>query len=382
MENSQVAEATAPSIRRKHKLTEVEALEILNSTETQRAIAKRYGIQQPYVSDIKSGRRWSHLQPGKVYTPKSRVKEVVEVITDDQIRKYDPMIKQMINHHVLRYWAGGNTCSTLDPRASIGRLGKSVEDLIQDGRVFVLQQLRWVQKNLRRGRGMAKESTLVFFHLKRKFISLSRSFASARHGGQVIDVENNRKAIQGLIDSIPSDMPIDESVRAMRDAMGDMNKDLRKSLLTRVTDENGAARIRSSEELTNILRDRLLDTNMTTHVSLDDAGDAACIDLMNPETYAMVAQELAAMGDSEFPLKMGGSSIGHRTGGRVTRFRIFKLAKEKGLPHTHCELATYLGRSASALSNILHNHSQGTPEFRKRLVETFGEPLEELRKIA
>jgi len=69
-----------------------------------------------------------------------------------------------------------------------------------------------------------------------------------------------------------------------------------------------------------------------------------------------------------------------RRGGRTTfKFRIFQLAKQKGMPYTHCALAAYLGRSPSAMSNILYNNSNGTPEFRQKLLELFGEPLEALR---
>jgi len=364
-------------IRRK-KLTEEQALEILRSTDPQRVIAKRYNIQQPMVSDIKSGRRWGHLQPGKTYTPKSRVKGNPELVTDDQIRKYDPMIKKMINDHVLRYWAGGNSCSTLDPRASIGRLGKSVEDLIQDGRIFVLQQLRWIQKNLRHGEGCAKESTLVYIHLRRKFISLSRSYTAARHGGHVVDIDGYRNTIQNLIDSISPGMPIDEAIGKFHEALGGMNKDLKRTLQSKVLDPSGAVKVRSSEELSSLLRNRLTDINLTTHVSFDDVADTA-IDLMNPEIYAIVSEELANSG-LVFTSKSSRSVPRVRARGRASKFRIFQLAREKGLPSTHGTLAAYLGRSVSAFSNILHNNSNGTPEFRRLLLDLFGEPLEELRR--
>jgi hypothetical protein len=80
-ENEQNA---SPTKKPRRKLTEAEALSILHSTKTQREIAKEHGIQQPMVSDIKSGRRWGHLQPGKTYVPKHYPKDArtTEVASD------------------------------------------------------------------------------------------------------------------------------------------------------------------------------------------------------------------------------------------------------------------------------------------------------------
>ncbi len=43
------------------KLTENQVREIRSSTETQRALAIRYGICQQHISDVKSGRKWRHV---------------------------------------------------------------------------------------------------------------------------------------------------------------------------------------------------------------------------------------------------------------------------------------------------------------------------------
>lgn len=51
------------------RITTVQAVEIYHSTLPQRALAKKYGIHQSTVSDIKTGRRWKYLPvegpPGK-----------------------------------------------------------------------------------------------------------------------------------------------------------------------------------------------------------------------------------------------------------------------------------------------------------------------------
>jgi hypothetical protein len=44
------------------RLTEQQALEVLRSSGSQRAIAAKYGICQSHVSLIKSGKHWGHLQ--------------------------------------------------------------------------------------------------------------------------------------------------------------------------------------------------------------------------------------------------------------------------------------------------------------------------------
>jgi transcriptional regulator with XRE-family HTH domain len=223
-------------------------------------------------------------------------------ITDAQIEKYDPMIRKMINENVLYYWAGGNTVATMDPRESIGRLGKSVEDLIQDGRIMVLKQLRWFKQNGRIGAGTATESTLMFKYLKRKFITLSRGYGKARRGGNIVAAHMNFDDIVGEV----------------------------------------------YENLT-------------------------------PEAYAIAQEELR---QQEYTLEPVAKvkTRGPRKPNHKLKFRIFEIAAEKGMPTSHGALAKVLGRSPSAMSNILHSHSRGTPEFRQKLLETFGVPLEELRQ--
>jgi hypothetical protein len=44
------------------KLTESQVLEILLSTEPQKIIAAKYGVTQATISDIKTRRKWSHIQ--------------------------------------------------------------------------------------------------------------------------------------------------------------------------------------------------------------------------------------------------------------------------------------------------------------------------------
>jgi hypothetical protein len=43
------------------KLTEAQVLEIRASTETQKALAKRFGVSQPVVHHAKHGLTWKHL---------------------------------------------------------------------------------------------------------------------------------------------------------------------------------------------------------------------------------------------------------------------------------------------------------------------------------
>lgn len=370
----------------RRKLTEADVLEILRSTETQRAIAARFGIQQPHVSDIKSGRRWTRIQPDKAYQPRRQLKRrpsKTDIVSDAQIEKYDPMIKMMINDHVLKYWAGGNTCATLDPRATIGRLGMSVEDLIQQGRMFVFAQTRWLQKHLRKGKGAAKDTTLMFLHLRRKFISLSRSFATARGGGQVVAVEENRQAVQELINrTSASEIPVQESLRALQDALPSMGKDLQKALSARVLDEAGGLRVESTEEINEILRARLAEMTCAQHVNLDDVGESAT-DQMNPEIYYLAMEQITMNSNEKDFLPVTSSEPSPRRRGRkASKFRIFQVAKEKGLPSTHGALAKYLEYSAPALSNILHGHSPGSAAFRQKIQALFGESIDELRKPA
>lgn len=52
-----------------HKLTEKEVIEIFESPETQMVLARRYQVHQTTISDVKTGRDWSHVT-GKEYRRK------------------------------------------------------------------------------------------------------------------------------------------------------------------------------------------------------------------------------------------------------------------------------------------------------------------------
>jgi hypothetical protein len=57
------------------RLTEVQAVEILEATGTQESIAARYGITRQSVSDIRRGARWRHLdhkRPSPRWTGETR----------------------------------------------------------------------------------------------------------------------------------------------------------------------------------------------------------------------------------------------------------------------------------------------------------------------
>lgn len=45
-----------------HKLTEIEALEILASNESQRSLARRYRVTQGCISKLKLRKTWQHLK--------------------------------------------------------------------------------------------------------------------------------------------------------------------------------------------------------------------------------------------------------------------------------------------------------------------------------
>lgn len=367
-----------PKPHRGRKLTEEQIREIIASTDSQRVIAKRYGVQQPFVSDVKTGRRWAHLQPAKAYQPK----KLRPKVSNEDITQYDPMIKMMINDHVLKYWAGGNSCSTLDSRATIGRLGMSIEDLIQEGRQWVMEQTRYIKRcagsRSRTKSVKAKPSSLMFMHLKRKFISLSRQFSTERHGGSVVGVDEHRRLLQAVVDRLDStpEMSKDEAVKALADALPAMNKDLRKALTARLFREDGSVRVDSAQAVRSIAHQRLIETNSVSHVDLDDE-NVHVYDNMTPEDI-LLAKEQILLSDGYAP--EFSEPVRPQQREKIYRFRIFERAKELGLPTKHGDLARYLGRSPGGLSNILHDQSNGTPEFRQRLRDVFGESLEELRR--
>ncbi len=76
-ENGKHAYATGLSISRKgtehwrSKLTDAQIVEIksLIGTASQREIASRFGVQQPQISRIATGKRWAHLGEKGFHTP-------------------------------------------------------------------------------------------------------------------------------------------------------------------------------------------------------------------------------------------------------------------------------------------------------------------------
>lgn len=64
--------------RKKSSLTEADVLAILNSTETARKIAKKYGVNHTAIVDIKSGRSWNHVT-GKPCTRNKKPKYSTDI---------------------------------------------------------------------------------------------------------------------------------------------------------------------------------------------------------------------------------------------------------------------------------------------------------------
>jgi hypothetical protein len=116
-------------------------------------------------------------------------------ITDKEITMFEPLIFKIIKMKVLRFW--GNKINSNN--VMIGRMGMTVDDLMQIGRILVYNQIKWYKQH-----GDPSKSSLftsIYNHLSNKFTSLSNKYICKKHGGPVVNVEETKKNVQTFVDT-------------------------------------------------------------------------------------------------------------------------------------------------------------------------------------
>ena len=301
------------------------------------------------------------------------------------VTRFDPMIHKIIKNEVLKYWGNGSNVYVGD--AVIGRLGMSFSDLMQYGRMLVVNQIRWFKTHgidPQTGKPFnAKMTTLIFQHLRNKFMSLSKSFSSDKNGGQVVNTEENRAVLQKFLDSFNCDVNVCDNVVSLQAALKDCSKDLRSRCSKTFT---------SNREMVKFLRGLLVSFDGVSHVSYEDIESfSAESHGLTPESALLVKEEIQER-LKKYCSKNGLEDISlndfvGRKKRALPRFLpqgkttiLMSLARKRGF-QSQRQLAEHFGIGMTTLSNIIRGRSRGTQRFREAVESSFGEKFEKLMEI-
>lgn len=306
-------------------------------------------------------------------------------VTSKEVLQFDPMVHQVIKQEILQYW--GNRAAVYSTRNEvlIGRLGMSFDDLMQYGREIVFKQIKWFKKHgvdPKTGKPKdAKMSTLLFGHLRKKFMSLSKSAACKKNGGLIINVETSRQNIQSFIDRFDNSTNITTNKNKLREAL--MHVKTAQKLVSKRT---------SNKQLLKFAQETLLELTNVSHVNYDDVSDLSWVNKqMTPESSLLVKEEidmriknycekndLDSITVQNYVKRCKYTPPSFLTKGKITT--LMKMARKKGIKSQR-QFAKKLKIGMSTLSNILRGRSRGTPEFRTKIEQMFGKKIEDLLKV-
>jgi hypothetical protein len=300
-------------------------------------------------------------------------------ITNEEVMKYDRMIREQIDREILKYWANGYNPHSNYYDIGIGRLGMSIDDLMQIGREYVMKQLRWFKQN---NANRAKESTMMYSYLRYKFQSLSRIYANNKHGGQVTRLEEHRHRIQEVVNQINLDTTIEECERLCVDLIHECQLEIGKSLRHGLY-KGSKFKYSDPNHIKRYLLNRIAGLASLVHVSYDDIQEAEHQLDSDPETNYLVMESIShRMPEVERSIKPEQPKV--KAPPRFclpgTNFRMIVLAKKMGYKNQSA-LAGVLGVSITTLSNILHDRTDGGKELAGRIYSMFGEPIDSLRQV-
>lgn len=104
------------------------------------------------------------------------------VVTNKEIRQYEPMVEKYIREKVSKNWTEAKL-GKKDDQISLGNTGMTMADFRQYLRTEVFIALRNYDPNYRTPEGRSvKESTFVFGHLFKRVGSLCKRLTNRRYG--------------------------------------------------------------------------------------------------------------------------------------------------------------------------------------------------------
>lgn len=307
-------------------------------------------------------------------------------VSDKEILQFDPMVTKVIQAEILKYW-GVNAEKVYNDTVMIGRFGMTFQDLLQYGRLVVFKQIKWFKKhgfNTETGEiKNAKMTTLIYQQLRNKFMSLSRSYSNSKHGGQVINVDENREILQRFIDTFDHSLNVDENATRLRESVKTMNKDIQMRC---------QKEFKSNTAILKFLKEMMLVYSSVSHVNFEASEMYVSSDgQSDPEIDLLMKREveqrlntfkrknnIEKMTLVEYVDRKKDSPPHFFSGDKISV--LMKLALERGFT-SQKDVANHLGIGMTTLSNIIHGRSKGTAEFRQRLQTEFGKTLEELIQV-
>jgi hypothetical protein len=289
----------------------------------------------------------------KDMTPKEREatrrKMLAIKVTDEEISQWDPLVFKIIKNVILQYW--GRRCANWNPNdtqneAMVGRLGMTLFDLMQCGRMFVCNQIRWYK--LFGDPEGSKLGTLIFQYLNHKFQNMSRVATNKKHGGFIVNVASGRKILQQFLDTFDDSWTVEESQEKLREMIEPMSTSFKKNL-DKVYVSNDAMK--------QFLYDTVVNMNLVVFHNYDELEPYTIMQQdMNPEEILIVKEQIQERMETLSPVKR--RDIENR------QLVFMSLANKMGI-NTRLKLARKLGTSLPTLDKIVNGERIGPNTYEK-----------------
>jgi hypothetical protein len=105
------------------------------------------------------------------------------VVTDADIKKYEPMVEMYIRKRVVKNWSNETPLSPSRADSFLGNTGWTVEDVRQYLKQEVVIALQHYDPQYRTKTGASvKESTLVYLHLSNRCGQLMKKLVKPQYG--------------------------------------------------------------------------------------------------------------------------------------------------------------------------------------------------------
>lgn len=123
-------------------------------------------------------------------------------ITNQEIQKYEPLIYKILHKEIFKYW--GKNGEGLLPR-----LGIDKDDLVQMGRIWIFDQLKWYKRHGNKKK--AKLITVLYNYLRNKYISISITACRNKRGGNIFHIDEAKLAIDKYLSCFDLDCPTEKN---------------------------------------------------------------------------------------------------------------------------------------------------------------------------
>jgi len=223
-------------------------------------------------------------------------------------------------------------------------------------------------------------TTLIHQQLRNKYMSLSKSAASEKNGGQVVNVAENKEIIQKYYDTLDETLDIATNIKMLDVALINCTKELQKKL---------HRNYKTNKELKAHVYHVLNNMDSVSYVSFEDIeGFSAASTDLDPERALLFKEEMAnrvknSGGKQPFDFADAIKKKKHTAPKFFPKDvspLLMVLARKDGIS-SQKELADKLGVGMTTLSNIIRGRSKGTPDFRSRVEQRFGKTLDELLTV-